>query len=761
MAEHIRIGDVAPRVQYLGDGARTHFPFPFPIFADQDLEIRIGGVVLAGGYTVSGAGASAGGSVTLATPPGAGTTVTLRRRLRVERVTDFQDNGVLRARTLNDELDRLTAALQEQREEVTSAIRQDPAEVGGRVTLPLRSVRANRLLGFDAGGDVVVFPRESAALTAPFPGAVPRTVEDKMAERLSARDFGAAGNGVSDDGPALQAAMNAAAASGKVLLVGEGSFRTAQPLTLPGAAAGLVMRGSIRYAGPAGQAALTIGDGGTARNANKILTGLSVLRATQSDWLDEGDIGIVLRNLDASVVEVREVTGFTIGLRTLGDGRGFEDTTLILNRFVNNRIGLDVRAATAQAWNTSIRYYGGHFAVGSTMHPDKDRFGIRLSAAPGAYVAHNRHVFDGPNFELNAATKPAIVGIPFLCEVNSRAVIARAMRMEGCTGPVARHTAGAQDHLYEVAWASQGYLVDIEHTATATRLGGTVRAMHQATPHREALREVAAVPNLRAAAFRWTATETGFEKLACLSTNVSGAPTHLQHFAFPGLDSYPLTWRGVMLTGGRGLGFVVDTRSCKEFALSVDADDPRLIVMCFDWQMALMTETAGQAVLASGGSIAWNPTTRWWQGTADMNDEGLTRLQAIRLAPAVHYAIIGVARLQNDYELRAMRLHCDPRHAPPLLYGLPDLRHGAREMVAEGAWDPPSIPAGGSAQLHVPLDGARPGDFVQAAYSLSTSGVVFLAQIGAQDTVTVTAWNRSGGPVDLNPGTVRVRLIKT
>jgi hypothetical protein len=26
-------------------------------------------------------------------------------------------------------------------------------------------------------------------------------VEDKMAERLSARDFGATGNGVSDDGP--------------------------------------------------------------------------------------------------------------------------------------------------------------------------------------------------------------------------------------------------------------------------------------------------------------------------------------------------------------------------------------------------------------------------------------------------------------------------------------------------------------------------------------------------------------------------------
>jgi hypothetical protein len=759
MAEHIRIGDVAPRVQYVGDGALAAFTFPFPIFQADELEVRLDGVLLAGGYAVSGAGSSAGGTVTLAAVPADGSTVTLRRRIRIERTTDFQDNGVLRARTLNDELDHLVAALQEHREELAGALRQDPAEVGGVLTLPLRTARANRLLGFDGVGDLTVVPRDSGLLTAPFPGAVPHTVEDKLAEQLSARDFGATGDGATDDGPALQAAMNAAAASGKTLLIGEGSFRTGQPLTLPGAAAGLIMRGAILYAGPAGQAALTIGDGGTARNANKRHDGITVLRATQADWLDEGDIGVVLRNHDASLIEVREVTGFTIGLRTLGDGRGFEDCTLLLGRFVNNRIGLDVRTATAAAWNTSVRYYGGHFAVGSTVHTDKDRFGIRLSAAPGAYVAHNRHLFDGPNFELNARDLP-ITGIPFLCEVNSRAVLARAIRMEGCDAIVARHTAGAQDHLYEVAWASQGYAVEIEHASTATRLGGVVRALHQALPHREALREVAAAPSLRAAAIRWNATETGFERLACLSSNVSGSPALLPDFAFPALDGLTLTSRGVTLTGGRALGFVVDTRQCRDFALSVDADAPRLIVMTFDTAWNLLTDAAGPMVLASGQSMTWNASARWWQGAADMDDTGLTRLQAVRLAPQVATAIIGVARIAADYELRAMRLACDPRHAPALLYGLPDLRIGVRELVAEQAWDPASIAAGASAQTNVTVSGARPGDFVQAAFSLSTSGVVFLAQIGAQDTVTVTAWNRSGGAVDLNAGTVRVRVLK-
>ncbi|WP_270937979.1 phage tail fiber protein [Falsiroseomonas oryzae] len=758
MAEHIRIGDVAPRVQYVGDGARTDFAYPFPIFDDEDLEVRVGAVVLAGGYAVVGAGATEGGIALLAEPPEPGSTVTLRRRVRVERNTDFQDNGLLRARTLNDELDRLVAVQQEQRDELGSALRADPSEVGGQMVVPLRPARANRLLGFDSNGNATVFPRDSGLITAPFPGAVPRTAEDKLGERLSARDFGATGDGATDDGPALQAALNAAAAAGKTLLIGEGTFRTVIPLTLPGAAAGLVMRGAILYAGPAGQPALTIGDGGAARNANKILTGLAVTRATQSDWSNEGDIGILLRNLDASLVEIREAGGFTIGIRTLGDGRGFEDTTLVLGRIVNNRIGLDVRCATAAAWNTSIRYYGGHFAVGSTVNTTQDRFGVRLSAAPGAYVAHNRHLFDGPNFELNAKDRP-IAGIPFLCEVNSRAVVARALRMEGCTGFVARHTAGAQDHLYEIAWASQGYQVEIEHAGSATRLGGAVRVLHQAAPHVEASRELAAVPSLRAAAIRWNASETGFEKLACLSSNVQGAPATLADFAFPGLDAFTLTSRGAVLGGGRALGFVVDARACKDFALALDADAPRLMVMCFDASMNLLTDAAGQLVLASGQSVQWNAAARWWQGAADMEDATLTRLQAVRLSAAVGYAVIGVARIDRDYEVRAMRLGCDPRHAPAVLYGLPDLRHGARELVAEAAWDPGSLAAGANATQNVTVPGARPGDFVQAAFSVATT-LLFQAQVSAQDTVTAVLWNRTGGAVDLSPGTLRVRVVK-
>jgi hypothetical protein len=36
-----------------------------------------------------------------------------------------------------------------------------------------------------------------------------------------------------------------------------------------------------------------------------------------------------------------------------------------------------------------------------------------------------------------------------------------------------------------------------------------------------------------------------------------------------------------------------------------------------------------------------------------------------------------------------------------------------------------------------------------------------MAQVGATDVVTVTAWNKTGVAIDLGAGTVRARVVKT
>jgi hypothetical protein len=253
-------------------------------------------------------------------------------------------------------------------------------------------------------------------------------------------DFGRLGDGVADDRSAIQAAFDGAAAGGKVAVIPIVTWNVSGSVTL-GGACGLIMQGAIRYTGTAPTSVLVLGDGGTVRNGEKLYSGLNVIRAVQSDWSSEADIGITVRNIDASQVELRRVEGFTIGLRTLGDGRGVEDSTFTPGRIVNCKIGLDVWCATATAWNTSIRYYGGHFACATGINPTIDRYGVRFGNAPGAYSNHNRHVFDAPNFELRQAGSN--VAMPFLNETNGSAVIARNIRMEACSPMTAWYTAGA------------------------------------------------------------------------------------------------------------------------------------------------------------------------------------------------------------------------------------------------------------------------------------------------------------------------------
>jgi hypothetical protein len=159
-------------------------------------------------------------------------------------------------------------------------------------------------------------------------------------------------------------------------------------------------------------------------------------------------------------------------------------------------------------------------------------------------------------------------------------------------------------------------------------------------------------------------------------------------------------------------------------------------------------------------SMQWSPGARWWQGSADLDDAALTRLQVVRLAEPVFYALIGIAGIGAAYEARAMRLACDPSQSPAALWGLPDLPFGTRRLATDLPWDPPEIAAGGTAQVNVPLPGARPGDFAGAAWSAATSGAVFLAQVGAMDVATETALNRTAAPLNLNPGTVRARVVK-
>lgn len=156
MSGSARIDDVPPQVGYIGDGNQREFPFTFYIFEEGDVAVYINGAQQLYGFSVTGAGNKAGGTVVFATPPARNDVVTLFRLMRIRRQSEFPESGEFRASTLNEEFDRLTASVQQVGFAAARSIHQPIEDGSANMTLPSRADRAGKTLVFDAAGNVAV-----------------------------------------------------------------------------------------------------------------------------------------------------------------------------------------------------------------------------------------------------------------------------------------------------------------------------------------------------------------------------------------------------------------------------------------------------------------------------------------------------------------------------------------------------------------------------------------------------------------------------
>lgn len=229
---HIQIPDIAPIVRYIADGEQDTFSYPFPIFASEDLRVYINGAEQVSGYNIAGAGNTAGGTVTFDNSPAEDDIITFERNLTLERLSDFLEGGDFSATSINNELDYIVAGLQQVSRTNKTMLKYSDHEASASSVLPSKSSRANKALGFDSNGSPIAVSLEGSMAAPDFTptgtGAVTRTSDAKFSDMISIKDFGAVGDGLTNDTTALQ---NALAANDSVLIP-EGTFLISSTIEL-------------------------------------------------------------------------------------------------------------------------------------------------------------------------------------------------------------------------------------------------------------------------------------------------------------------------------------------------------------------------------------------------------------------------------------------------------------------------------------------------------------------------------------------------
>jgi len=163
----LTISTASNSVVALGNGATTNFSFSFAVPSAAFLQVlyadTTGTVTLLppSSYSVSGIGSSVGGSVTypLSGPPiPAGTSLLIQRIVPYLQLTDLINQAGYYPNVVELALDYLTMEIQQLAQNSALSLNVPFAAVAPGLTFPNAAGRASKLAGFDASGNVAVYP---------------------------------------------------------------------------------------------------------------------------------------------------------------------------------------------------------------------------------------------------------------------------------------------------------------------------------------------------------------------------------------------------------------------------------------------------------------------------------------------------------------------------------------------------------------------------------------------------------------------------
>jgi hypothetical protein len=210
-------------VQYTQSSVAQAFAVPFKFFLASDLKVvrTTAGVdfdlVLTTDYTVTIAATppAALGTVTLVAGT-IGDMITIYGAQPVTQAVDFTSNGPLPSATLTAQLDKLVIDVQQQGIKIERAARGPLTQAPFN---PSVAQRASRLSGWDVLGNLIAYslpansPTDASSSFVLATGSTTqRLLSSRFADSVNVKDFGATGDGVSNDTVAVLAAIASAIA---------------------------------------------------------------------------------------------------------------------------------------------------------------------------------------------------------------------------------------------------------------------------------------------------------------------------------------------------------------------------------------------------------------------------------------------------------------------------------------------------------------------------------------------------------------------
>ena len=215
---------ITTKVQYAGNNSTTLFPVTFVFYENASLRVILKvdatGVetvqTITTDYTLTG-GDGAVGDLTMVTAPATGETLTIKSNLDDIQETVLPLGGKFPSTAVETQFDKNVRLIQQQAEETARSFSLNESSSLSGLVFP--DPGAGNYIRWNTAGtqlEAVSAVNDSGNFLQSGAGAISRTVTSKLGDIVSVKDFGATGDGSTDDTAAIQAAIDSLTLGGMV-----------------------------------------------------------------------------------------------------------------------------------------------------------------------------------------------------------------------------------------------------------------------------------------------------------------------------------------------------------------------------------------------------------------------------------------------------------------------------------------------------------------------------------------------------------------